>query len=205
MSSRRGRRIDDSPKLNKKKVFAVIITIAVIIMIAISLKRLLSGEVVNKKENSVVSSYFSAYDGGKWGVIDNNGNVVLNCEYDNMVIIPDQSQSIFVVVDGINYDTERYTTRIINEKGNIIIEGYTDAMPLENSNSNETWYEENVLRFSNAGKYGLIDFRGNVIVTAMYDKIEVVPGIKKSLYVEKDGKKGLINSTTGEIIIEPQY
>jgi len=48
MSSRRGRRIDDSPKLNKKKVFAVIITIAVIIMIAISLKRLLSGEVVNK-------------------------------------------------------------------------------------------------------------------------------------------------------------
>lgn len=205
MSSRRGRRIDDSPKLNKKKVLAVIITIAVIIMIAISLKRLLSGEVDNQKAKTAVSSYFSAYDGGKWGVIDNNGNIVLNCEYDSMIIIPDKSQDVFVVVDGINYDTEKYTTRIIDEKGNIIIEGYSDAMPLENSNSNESWYEENILRYSMNGKYGLLDFRGNVIVTAIYDKIEVVPGIKKSLYVEKDGKKGLINSTTGEVIIEPQY
>ncbi|MCR5186129.1 MAG: WG repeat-containing protein [Clostridia bacterium] len=205
MSNRRGRRIDDSPKLNKKKVFAVIITIAVIIMIIISLKRLLSGEVVTKKENAVVTSYFSVYDGSKWGVIDNNGDIVLNCEYDNMVIIPDKSQSIFVVIDGINFDTEKYTTRIINEKGDTIIQGYTDAMPLENSNNTETWYEENVLRFSNAGKYGLIDFRGNIVIDPLYDNIEVVPGIKKSLYIEKDGKKGLINSTTGEIIIEPQY
>ena len=205
MSNRRGRRMDDSPKLNKKKVLAVIITIAVIIMIIISLKRLLTGETSSTKDNSKVQAYFSVCDNNKWGVINNNGDLVLECDYDNMIIIPDKTKDVFVIVEGINYDTEKYSTKIIDQKGNQIINGYSDAMPLENSNNKESWYEDNLLRFSNNGKYGLIDFKGNIIVNAEYDKIEVVPGVKNSLYVEKDGKKGLINEKTGEVIIEPQY
>ena len=205
MSSRRGRRMEDSPKLNKKKVFAVIITIIVIIMMIISLKRLLTGESSSTKDEVKTMAFFSVYNDNKWGVISNTGEIVLECKYENMIIIPDKSKDVFVVVEGMDYDTENYTTKIIDREGNQIINGYTDAMPLENSNSTESWYENNILRFSNNGKYGLIDFNGKMIENSEYDSIEVVPGIKNVLYIEKDGKKGIVNEATGETIIEPIY
>ena len=65
----RGRRYDDEPKLNMKKVFAVAIAIVVIIMFIFMIKGLFTkgsttGKIVSK-------SYFVAYKDNKWGVIDN--------------------------------------------------------------------------------------------------------------------------------------
>ena len=76
MSRRRGKRYDDTPKLNKKKVLATIIAIIVIIMIIISLQKILTGT-EKTKEFSTLESYISVYD-GKWGVIDNKGNTIIN-------------------------------------------------------------------------------------------------------------------------------
>lgn len=70
----RGRRYEE-PKLNLKKVFAVIVAIAVIIMFIFIIKGILTKD----KEQLKISSkdYAVIYKDNKWGVIDsirNNNN-----------------------------------------------------------------------------------------------------------------------------------
>ena len=70
MSRVRGRRYDNEPKLNIKKVIAFVIAIAVVIMVFISVKNLLTKEKKNQTV-SVQTTYFSVIENNKWGVIDN--------------------------------------------------------------------------------------------------------------------------------------
>lgn len=65
----RGRRYEE-PKLNLKKVFAVIILFVVIIMCIVMLK----GIFAKDEEKGTITSidYFAAYKDNKWGVIDSN-------------------------------------------------------------------------------------------------------------------------------------
>ena len=69
MSRARGRRYDKEPKLNMKKVIAVILAIIVIIMFVIIINI-----VTSDGENSRISSlsYFASFNDNKWGVIDSN-------------------------------------------------------------------------------------------------------------------------------------
>ena len=66
----RGRRYNNEPKLNIKKVLAFIIAIVVVIMVFVSIKNLLTKEEKNK-DVSVETTYFSIVENNKWGVIDN--------------------------------------------------------------------------------------------------------------------------------------
>lgn len=204
MSRSRGRRYDDTPKLNKKKVFATIIAIIVFIMIIVSLKNLLtSGD--NTKEVSTLTTYISAYENNKWGIIDNKGNSVINCDYDEMIVVPDKNKGLFICVENPNYSNDTYTTKVINEKGEKILTEYNMVQPIENTDGSNVWYESNVLKYEKDGKYGLINFDGKIILEAVYNNIYALPGIEKSVIVEKDGKKGLVSTTMGEVIIQPEY
>ena len=66
----RGRRYDNEPKLNIKKVLAFIIAIAVVLMFFVSIKNLLTKEKKNQ-DVSVETTYFPIMENNKWGVIDN--------------------------------------------------------------------------------------------------------------------------------------
>lgn len=205
MSRRRGRRYDDSPKLNKKKVFATIVVIIIIILVIISLKNLLTGSSTKSQDVSSLTTYMSAYENGKWGVIDNKGNIVINLSYDEMILIPNKNEDIFICTYDVNYDNETYKTKVIDSQGNDILTQYENVEPLQNTDGSIIWYEDNVLKYTKDGKYGLIDFSGKELIRAEYDNIYALPGIEKSIIIEKDGKKGLVNSSTGRIIIDPNY
>lgn len=202
MSRNRGKRYDDTPKLNKKKVLATIIAIIVIIMIIISLKRILTGTETTK-EFSTLDTYISVYD-GKWGVIDNKGNVVIDLFYDEMVIVPEKNTDLFICMYDVNYDNGTYKTKVLNKDAKEILTDFSMVEPIENSNNNSVWYE-NVLKFQKDGKYGLIDFEGKEVLKPEYDNIYALNGIEKSIIIEKDGKKGLVNTSTGEIIVPVEY
>lgn len=202
MSRRRGKRYDDTPKLNKKKVLATIIAIIVIIMIIISLQKILTGT-EKTKEFSTLEAYASVYD-GKWGVIDNKGNVIIDLSYDEMVIVPDKNTDLFVCMYDVNYDAGTYKTRVLNKERKEILTDFNMVEPIENSDGNNVWYES-VLKFQQDGKYGLIDFKGKNVLKAEYDNIYALDGVEKSIIIEKDGKKGLVNSSTGEIIVPVEY
>ena len=110
----RGRRYDKEPKLNIKKVFGVAIAFIVFIMIIISIIKIIK---TNPEEEYLsTAKYYSMYLDGKWGVIDNNGETVIPATYDEMIVIPNNKQAIFVCTYDIDDATGSYKTKVLNEK-----------------------------------------------------------------------------------------
>lgn len=204
MNRIRGRRFDDEPKLNIKKVIATIVAIIVIIMVIISIKNLFSK---NKKVNvmSVQTTYFTVYDNGKYGVIDNKGNEIIKPSYEEMVIIPDPTKGLFICTYEVDYNTESYKTKVINESGKEILTNYENVQALENKIENDIWYENNLLTYKKDGLYGLINFSGNKITEPEYTDIHTLEGVSKSIIIEKNGLRGVVNSTLEKVVLECEY
>lgn len=203
MRAKRGRRYEEhSRKLNFKKVIGVVIAIAVIIMIIISINTLL-----NRENNGLEhgKEYFSTYIDNKWGVIDSNGNIVISPAYDEMIVIPDSTQAVFICTYDMNYETGEFKTKVINEEEEILFSDYEMVVPIDNYDENKNiWYEKNILKAKKDGKYGLINFKGQEILKCEYDNIYSLKNIENSLILEKDGKVGLA-SGTGDVIINADY
>ncbi len=200
----RGRRYDGEQKLNLKKVFAVIIAIAVIIMFFIGISRLFSSD-GNTTEKTVALRYFPVYTQGKWGVIDSRGNTIINPEYDEYIVIPDNTKGLFVCTTDVNYDDGTYSTKVLNERNEELFTDYDTVEAIENyDSSNNLWYESGILKVSKDGKYGIIDTNGGQIVNCEYDSITTLKGVTNSLLTQKDGKYGLVDNV-GTVIINNEY
>lgn len=199
----RGRRYDAEPKLNMKKVFAVIIAIAVIIMFIFIIKRLLTKEDAQGKITS--GSYFAVYKDNKWGVIDGTGNYVVDPSYSEIIVVPNSKVGVFICTYDINYETGEYKTKVLNEKNKEIFTQYDKIEVINNKDENDNlWYEPNVLKVQKNGKYGLINLTGKNLISTDYEEITAVKGIKNSYKIKKDGKYGIADNE-GKIVIEPQY
>ncbi len=203
MSGTRGRRFDE-PKLNIKKVIALIVAILIIVMIFVSIKNLLTRD-KKAPDVSVQKTYFSVIDNNKWGVINNSGEYVINPEYDEMVVIPNKNKDVFICFDNVDYENEAYNTIVYNEKNEKILSDYSKVEAIENYDNSGNWYETDLLKYENNGKYGLINLEGKKILEEEFDKIYPIPEIQKSIIVEKDGKQGLVNSSSNKLIINPEY
>lgn len=199
----RGKRFDNEPKLNIRKIFVTIIALIVVVMVIISIRKLFKKN--NKvSEMTVPIAYFTIYQNNKYGVIDSRGNVIVRPTYEEMIIIPNSSKAVFVT-DNVDYQTGEHKTRVINESNKAILTSYSNLRPIENSNNNNIWYEDNVFIFEKDGLYGLIDFSGNVIADAEYTDIYALDSIPKSIVVEKNGIKGIVNSSLGKVVVECEY
>ena len=195
----RGRRYDNKPKLNMKKVIAVIVAIILIIMFVIAIKSLLSSD--SSASKLVSTTYFVINKDNKWGVIDNNAKTIIYPTYEDAIIIPNNKQPIFICTYDVNYEDGTYKTKVLNAKGKTMFKEYDKVLALENYDENNSiWYENNVLLVEKDGKYGLINFAGEEILTVTYDKIYTLKGIENSLVTEKNGKLGLVDNTGHEAI-----
>lgn len=200
----RGKRYDGEQKLNVKKVFAVIIAIAVIVMFIIGISKLFNTESVTQ-EKTVALKYFPVYTEGEWGVIDSRGNTIIRAEYDEYIVIPDSAKPIFICTINVNYDDGTYDTKVLNEKGEEILTDYDTVEAIENyDSSNNLWYESGILKVSQNGKYGIIDMNGSILVNCEYDSISALKGVTNSLLTEKDGKYGIVDNV-GSVIINNEY
>lgn len=199
----RGRRYDGEPKLNMKKVFAVIIAIVVMIMFIFIIKGILkkddgTGKIVSK-------SYFTSYKDNKWGVIDSLGNTVIEPSYQEMIVIPNSKTPVFICTYDINYTTGEYKTKVLNQKNEEIFKEYDKVEAIQNIDSNNNlWYEQSILKISKDGKYGLIDLTGKNIISSEYEEIVPVVGIANSFKIKKDGKYGIAD-TEGKIVVQTKY
>lgn len=186
-----------------KKVFAVFIAIAVVIMFVIGIKTLLTTD--TNEKTTVVSSYYPVFTNEKWGVIDQKGEIVLEPIYDEMITIPDSKTDIFIVVDKVNYDSGEYKTKVLNSKNKEIFNNYDLVEVIENiDESNNMWYEEGVLKVKKGNLFGLIDFSGKELLCPEYQEITALSGTKNSLLLKKEDKLGLCDNE-GNIIIKPEY
>ena len=197
----RGKRYETEGKLNYQKVFAVIIAIAVVIMFIFIIKNVL-------KEREKITKdyeYFALYSANKWGVINQDGEEVIAPSYQEMIVIPNKTKDVFICTYNINEQTGTYQTKALNSKNEEVLTGYEQIEALENIDENgNVWYEENILRIKQNGKYGLIDFNGKELLAPEYDEITELEGIENSILIKKDGKIGLVNDN-GSIIAEAQY
>lgn len=198
----RGRRYEE-PQLNLKKVFAVIIAIAVVIMFIFIIK----GIITKDKENGKIISndYFVSYQNNKWGVINSKGENVINPSYAEMIVIPNSKKDVFICTYDVNYETGEYKTKVLNSKNEEIFNSYNRIEAIPNSDErNNLWYEENILKVEKDGRYGLIDLSGKELLASEYEEILAIKGIKNAIKVKKDGKYGVVNNE-GKIILKPQY
>jgi len=122
-----------------------------------------------------------------------------------MIIIPNKNEDLFVCYENVDYEKETYTTKVLNAKGENILKVFSNIEPIENSDGHESWYEENLLKYCDNNKYGLIDYNGNVILKAEYDNIYSLLGTQNNIIVEKDGKKGLVNAKLKKLVIAEEY
>ena len=108
----RGRRYETEGKLNYQKVFAVIIAIIVIAMVVMIIKNVfIQREKLNKEYE-----YFTAFSADKWGVINQDGETVINPSYQEMIVIPDKTKDVFICTYDINEEDGTYKTKALNRK-----------------------------------------------------------------------------------------
>ncbi len=198
----RGRRYNNEPKLNMKKVVAVILIIVVMIVFIIAIKKLIGQE---STKTIATKSYFSLYSNDKWGVIDSQANIVIEPTYEEMIIIPDNTKALFICTENVDYTNNTYTTKILNANGKEILKKYEQVQAIENyDENNNLWYEQGVLKFQRDGKYGLINTNGKILVEPEFDSITSLKGTKGAILTTKDSKVGLIN-LSGEEVIPNEY
>ena len=192
------------PKLNIKKVIAAVIVLAVIIMAITGIVKVFKGG-SKSEEKTIPNRYFAVYTNNKWGVINSKGETVIKPQYDEAIIIPDNSKAIFICTYDVDYSKNTYKTKVVNAKNEEIIKGYDSITALENyDNENNIWYENDVLLASKDGKFGLVDFKGKELLKCEYDEITTLKGVKSSLITKKDAKFGLVDNI-GATIIENTY
>ena len=91
----RGRRYDSEPKLNVKKVIAVIIAILVFLMFIFIIAGFFTRG--NERDGITSLSYFTSFQDNKWGIIDSNGSDIITPSYEEMIIVPDAKKNVAVV------------------------------------------------------------------------------------------------------------
>lgn len=201
----KGKRYSGEKQLNIKKIIGLIATIIIIILFIIGIKGILKADKDTIATKNVEMAYIPVFTNGNWGIIDSSGRTVIEPAYAEMIMIPNKSKPVFVCTYEVNYVDGSYKTKVINNKNEEIFTNYANINTIQNyDEKGNMWYEENVLRIQNEGKYGLINLEGQQILNCEYDSITSLKGAKNSLLIKKDGKIGLANDN-GKIIIPAEY
>ena len=190
--------------MKKRKLIFIIILLIIIGIIVIFRQTQENKKRQYSVEQITEYKYFQLYENNKMGVINTNGQTIIEPIYDS-IQIPNPSKDIFICLYDYNAQTEEYKTKVLNEKNEEIYTKFQNvtSIPL-NGIASEIPYEKNVLMFEKNGKYGVINFDGKVVVKPIYDEIQSLTYKEGELLVKKDNKCGVVN-TKGAIIIKPEY
>lgn len=127
------------------------------------------------------------------GVIDRNGNKIIEAEYDD-VKIPNPEKAVFICYK----DDE---IRVFNENKEEILSQYQKVEPIRLKNiASNLMYEKSVLTYLEDGKYGLINFEGKKITKPIYDAIDSLPYKEGELLVKQNDRYGVINIKGNKLI-----
>ena len=116
-------------------------------------------------------NYVTLVQGGKYGVIDKTGNIIIEPTY-NGIQIPNPSKPVFICIGEYDKETKEYDMKAFNDKKEQLFSEYEkiEAISVE-TNIETTPYEKSTLAYCKDGKYGLIDLEGKVITQPIYEEI----------------------------------
>lgn len=192
-------------KLNNKNWIKKVFIILLIMILIVGIVILIKNRKLNIKIEAVKQyNYFLFSENNKTGVIDRNGNVVIDAEYD-YVQIPNPEKAIFVCMYDYNSSTQSYNTKILNEKKEELYTQYKNISAIPSNNtSNQTTYQTSILKYKENDKYGIITISGKKVVNAIYDSIDTLDYKDEILKVSQNGKYGLIK-LNGEKVVKLEY
>lgn len=177
------------------------IIVTLIILVVIALIGFFIYKAVEKKpvETIVVDpyEYFTLNNKDqKVGVINREGKIIIEPKYMS-VYIPNQSKDVFVCF------TDENTYEILDKSGKDIFTNFESVYPIPVSDTTLEM-EKQVLSYEEDGKYGLIDYTGKKVTSAIYDSVSSLKNKPGCIQVKKDGLYGVVDSN-GTTIIEPKY
>lgn len=146
-----------------------------------------------QKVNIENYQYFILRQEGNYGVIDKNGDIVINPEYTN-IVIPNPEKAVFICYNDEN-------TKVLNQNQEQIYTEYSNIQPIRLKNiASDLMYEKNVLTYEQDGKIGLMNLEGEAIAKPVYESIEGLPYKEGELLVKQEGKYGVINNKGNELV-----
>ena len=138
-------------------------------------------------------NYFLFVQNNKYGVIDRDGQVVVEPNFD-IIEIPNPSKDVFICKNNYDVNKKEYSVQVFDKNKNQILYQYYIVEAIElNSVDDNGFYEKNVLKYKSNGLYGLIDFSGKKLTKAEYESIEGFEFNEGLMLVKKSGKYGIIN------------
>ena len=181
-----------------RKLIYLVVAITILIIIAIIGFFIINKKIFQDTKISIADyKYFVLYSkNDKVGVIDRNGNTILDSTYTD-VYIPNPLKDVFICFDGDS-------SSIVNSKGEKIFENYKDISALVTSESSLLDLEKNVLRHKKDGLYGLINLDGEVVADPIYEEISSLKNRPGRILVKKDEKYGVLDSN-GKVVVPVSY
>lgn len=191
-------------KIFKSKKIIILIVLMLILIGAIIGKSIYDNRKKYEIEQVTSIDYLVLMENERYGVINKDGDIIVNPIYD-LVQIPNPSKPVFICMSNYNEATQTYETTVLNEKSERILYEYiiVEAIQIENSTTSIP-FEKSVLKYQKDGKWGLIDFQGNVITKPIYEELSGLPCKEGLLLVKEQGKYGVIN-IKGTQIIKSKY
>lgn len=188
----------------RKKVLICIIPIVLIIGIIVIVLNNNKKKYQYEVEKLEVINYFLFVQNNKYGVIDRNGNIVVNPNYD-IIEIPNPTKDLFICKSNYDASKKEYSVQVFNKDNKQILYQYyiVEAIPLNNVEDNG-FYEKSVLKYKSNGLYGLIDYSGKKITDAEYESIDGFEFNEGLMIVKKSGKYGIINMN-GAVVVKTKY
>lgn len=181
----------------KKILIAVAVVMIIILAVFFIRNRINTPKFDYEITNIEKYNYVKYLKGEKFGIIDREGNIVIEAEYSN-IIIPNPEKDIFIC-----YTDEK--SIVLNSKNETVFDEYNKVEPIKLKNiASILCYEKTVLKYELDGKYGLISYDGKQITSNLYNTIENLQSTEGKLAVSKDNKYGIIN-INGEVIVDTKY
>ena len=190
-------------KRRSGKIIMIIIFLIIIAIIATILK--INGNKYKVKLNEINESdimYYVLKQGNSYGVIDKEGNTVIEPQYAD-IKIPNPTKDVFICTNEVN--NENAIWKAVDKDNNRILTEYDQVEAIEiNQLTSLVPYEKEVLKYKQGSMYGIIDFSGKKITNAKYEEISNIDYKEGYLKVKKNGAYGVIN-TKGTQIIKEEY
>lgn len=181
-----------------KKVFITIAVVIIIVLAVFFIRNKINTPRFNYEITNIEKyNYVKYLKDEKFGIIDREGNTIIEAKYSN-IIIPNLEKSVFIC-----YNDEKSV--VLNSKNETIFDEYSEVEPIKLKNiASILCYEKSTLKYKKDGKYGLISFDGKQITKNLYDSIENLQSTEGKMLVKKDNKYGVIN-LNGATIVDTKY
>ena len=180
-----------------KKISVLFIAIIILIVGIFVIKNNLEKKYNIKIEEISNINYYIFKVNNLYGVIDENGTVIIDANYDK-IIIPNPSIDLFACYKGEK-------ANILNSKNERILDKFDSVEPIKLKNvANTLSYEKSVLKYKKDAKYGLISFNGKTITKNVYDSLENLQPTEGKFLVSQNSKYGVID-LNGNKLVDTKY